>query len=358
MLNKLKNRLLSLLKIESVTGKEKEIADYIESLLAKQASYKNIRRYENTIICHADLDKEKKNILLAGHMDTVPGHIEIREDNARVFGRGSVDMKAGLAVMLCLLENLLPADLNYNPIFCFYSGEEGDFTSNGLKKIIEHDQKESDELNDFWNKIALAFLLEPTGSEIQLGCQGSLHANIKISGKAGHSARPFLANNAIYKAYDFINKIKDTKSIVHKINNLEFTEVLVITQINTYTANNVIPGECYVNINHRFPPGTTKEMSIEVIKKLIPDDASLEIKDFVPSGKIADTSILADFTLNSGAQIGAKQAYTDVGLLSLHGIEAINFGPGNPDMCHTENESIDAGDLLGCYMVLKNFLKS
>ena len=151
-----------------------------------------IRRNSGGIL--AIPNKSSKNIALVGHVDTVPvvpnQQYEFDNDDF-IGGRGSVDMKGGIAVMLqSLIEN------SSEIIGVFYTAEESSFENNGLNIIMPM------LLSDF--DIEFAIILEPTDNEIQLGCLGALNATLTINGKAAHSARPWVGDNPIYKIKDLI----------------------------------------------------------------------------------------------------------------------------------------------------------
>ena len=193
---------LKLISIESETGKEENILDFIETFLEGNNFQGEIRRNKGGII--AVPSESSKKIALVGHVDTVPvvpnQQYEFDNDDL-IGGRGSVDMKGGIAVMLhSLIEN------SSQIVGVFYTAEESSYEDNGLNIIMP------ELLSDF--DIDFAIILEPTDNEIQLGCLGALNATLTISGKAAHSARPWVGDNPIYKVKDVIKLVEDL-SLIH-----------------------------------------------------------------------------------------------------------------------------------------------
>ena len=113
-----------LIAIESVTGDEAEILDFIENRLTNSEFTGEIIRNEGGIIAyHPSADSK---IALVGHVDTVPldkSQLNI-DDDSKVYGRGSVDMKSGIAVMLKVMNNNLK-----EVVGVFYTAEEGPMLS-------------------------------------------------------------------------------------------------------------------------------------------------------------------------------------------------------------------------------------
>ena len=136
---------------------------------------------------------------LVGHLDTVrcaeDQPFEIRD--GRVYGCGASDMKAGVAVMLTLLERWREWSAA-RLVWIFYEGEEGPELGNGLEPVLK---------SGVLPKLDLAFVLEPTDHALQLGCMGVLHAEVTVRGTRAHSARPWQGENAIYRAIPLLERL-------------------------------------------------------------------------------------------------------------------------------------------------------
>ena len=159
-------------------------------------------------------------------------------------GRGSVDMKAGVAVMLSLAATLTNASRSVT--YVFYDLEEVESTRNGLGRIARE--------NPEWLTGDFAVLLEPTSGVIEGGCNGTLRADVTIPGVAAHSARSWKGVNAIHGAAPLLSALAEYQAETIVVDGLEYREGLNAVGIRGGIAGNVVPDECVVTINYRFAP--------------------------------------------------------------------------------------------------------
>ncbi len=353
----LQAKLVELLEIPSVTGNEAALCDFVESHLIQQTKQlgnkSEVKRIDNSLIFYGSRDKNKPSIVLAGHLDTVPGDAyaaKVRVEGENIFGLGASDMKAGLAVMLELLNKQTVHGGKFNLLEIFYSGEEGPHKDNGLHKVLE----QAPELKDS----ELCILLEPTVNALQLGCMGSMHAKLSFIGKRAHSARPWQGTNALALALPFLQKVLSVERQVVKVAGLEFYEVLSLTQAHTGdNASNVIPDLFCLNLNYRFAPGREVAAAKRAILEMVQGQAKVEFSDAAPSGPVIIGNTLADrLAKDFSLAIEAKQAYTDVALFALHDIAALNFGPGLPAQAHQRDEYVPLSNLQKSYEILNGFI--
>ena len=131
-----------------------------------------------------------------------------------------------------------------------------------------------------------------------------------------------------------------------------------MTQANTANAKNVIPGTFILNVNYRFSPDRNSEEVINELSSMIHNIGTLEIADLAnPAKPCTKNSILEAFSKRYHIPFKPKQAWTDVSQLTAYGIDAVNFGPGQPEMAHTINESIQKSTLLQSFDWLFEFLQ-
>ena len=163
-------------------------------------------------------------VLLAGHVDTVPvaGAGAAALDGAVVRGRGAADMKGGIAVMLALADEgagSASVDLGY----LFFGREEVPITESALLPAFDR----VPELRE----AALAIVLEPTANALEVGCNGNLQAVVRVRGRAAHSARPWLGDNAIHAAIEALSPVADLPVRDVEVDGLVFREVVSVTTI-------------------------------------------------------------------------------------------------------------------------------
>ena len=338
--------LQKLINISSVTGDEVLILDFIEEFLSKNNFSGELIRNDGGIIAIPKNSSQK--IALVGHVDTVPLSKTQKlkfDDIDLISGRGSVDMKGGISIILHSL-----VEENQDIIGVFYTAEEGPYEMNGLGDLMP---------TILSNKnLEFSIILEPTNCEIELGCLGTLNANIKLKGIAAHSARPWVGENPIYKIGDISKKVSDNEITLLDIEGLEFKQVLSITKVSSGIANNVIPDEAILNINFRFSPEMTNDDAQNFINNMFSEFGEIEItsssEGAMPN---IENSNIKNFISSTGLSPNPKQAWTDIARFYSHGIASVNFGPGDPLLAHTADEHVSKKQLLESYELLMNFLR-
>ncbi len=348
MKEKLIEYTLNLVNIPSVIGNEKGIADYVENFLKNYNL--NIVRYNNSIISYDNLDNDKKTIALIGHLDTVPGVNQYSGqiiDN-RIYGLGASDMKGGLAVMMALIDYFSDKEKRFNTVYVFYEKEEGPYVDNGLEPLLSK--------YDIIQKADLAFALEPTNNNIQVGCLGTLHAQVTFEGKRAHSARPWQGENAIHKSVNFLKRLVDFGIKEYDFYGIKYYEVMNATMVDYSGGRNIIPDKFMINVNYRFAPGKSMEEAKQEVMDLVKGEAKVEFTDVAPSGNVClENPILKELISCFELNVEAKQAWTDVARLSLYNIDAVNFGPGDPAQAHQKDEYIPIDNLVLNFEIFKSF---
>src|SRR5262249_21220826 len=134
----LAGRTLELCRIPSPIGEERRIADWIEAWARKHFPAGQVFRLSNSLVV-GDLAAGRPTVALIGHLDTIPAHpsdLAPRIEGERILGRGSSDMKGGLAVMMALAEALHRDELPYNLVLIFFERENGSYNVNCLVPLL------------------------------------------------------------------------------------------------------------------------------------------------------------------------------------------------------------------------------
>jgi len=342
---------LTLCKIPSPTGEEKRIADHIQHWAYQHFPREEVVRIGHSLVV-GRLASERPSIGFFGHLDTVPAHPEgtpFRIEDGKVWGRGSTDMKSGLAVMMGLAMELKHQPLPFNPIWVFYEAEEGSYEQNGLGPVMET-------LPSLRN-MAFGIALEPTDQTLMLGCMGSMHLSLTVQGKAAHSARPWQGENAIHAAGPLLGMLAAKQPHNVNVAGHVFREVVSATWARGGTALNVIPEQFELNLNCRFAPGKTIEEAFAQMQTLLGPYGRLRLTDASPPGHVCvDNPLFQKLLRDTGLPTQAKQAWTDIGRLSTLGIDAVNFGPGETATAHQQNECASLESIAKVYACLKTFL--
>ncbi len=327
-----------LVGIPSVTGDEEAIADAIAGRLSDTHSPDEVVRIGNSVVAGRRIGRPL--VLLVGHTDTVPsqGAPPPFVEDGRLHGLGSSDMKGGVAVMLHLLESDAVRSGPYDLVGVFYDAEEGPSAENGLEPVLEQ--------LDWLSEAELAIVMEPSDSEIQLGCNGVVNATVEFHGKSSHSARPWWGENAVSKAGEWLALMHRREPVPVHIDGLEYREVMSVTMASGGIARNIIPDRFTLNLNYRFSPAKTLDEAIRELQTVCDAADAVIVSDTAPAGPVDRAHPLVTRLHEvSGAPFNAKQGWTDVARFGVRGVLGINFGPGETSQAHQANESLRITDL-------------
>jgi succinyl-diaminopimelate desuccinylase len=292
-------------------------------------------------------------LLLGGHYDTVPaqGNLPGRIEDGAVHGLGASDMKGGIAVALELVRDLADGPLGaYDVALLLFGREELPPEHNPLPALFAGSRSV--------HETALAILLEPTNGEVHAGCLGHLTARLSFHGVSGHSARPWDATNAISVALDGLGPIVAEEPRAAVVGGLTFLEVLSVTRIQAGIADNVIPDLAEATISFRYAPDRTSAEALDHLEELVDGRAEIQVTGDSPPGGVVSDSPLVRRLLAAGAHgIEPKQAWTNVGDFTAHGIDAVNFGPGLTAYAHRRDELVEIAGLVHAYETLSRFLR-
>lgn len=336
----------ALVDIESVSGNEREITDAVQAALRTNPALE-VQRDGNVVLARTHLGRDQR-VALAGHLDTVPvaGNLPSRVAGEVIHGCGTADMKSGAAVALHLAVTL--TDPAYDMSYLFYDCEEVEADRNGLNRIAQQRPE--------WLHADFALLLEPTHGLVEAGCQGSLRVQVPSEGVRAHSARSWLGVNAIHAAAEVLNRLRSYQARTVEIDGCVYREGLNAVHISGGVAFNVIPDECVIEVNYRFAPDRDEAGALAHLREVF-DGYALTVVDSAPGALPGLTAPVAQkFLAAVGQPARAKLGWTDVARFSALGVPALNFGPGDPNLAHKPEESVEIPRILDCAEVLRRWL--
>lgn len=357
--NEAVNLLRKMLQIKTINppGNEKDLAELIAKELnsfGMEAEVVDLGNNRGNVIGRLRGTGERKALLFNGHLDTVPpgdvewdygpysGHIQ----DGKIYGRGSSDMKGGLAAMIMAAKAVKKSglELKGDLIFCGTAGEEADsigafdFLNKGGLKDIE-----------------AIIIGEPSSCGINISEKGALWLEITTFGKTAHGAFPDRGINAITCMNALINEFLNYKFKFSE-NELLGRPTINIATIQGGVKTNVVPDKCVITIDIRTVPGMEHSEIIKdfegIIAKLqerIPDlKATVDIVNDRPAVetatnhpfvKMAQEVIQAEFKRLEKPK--GVNFYTDAAVfLPATNLPAILYGPGDAEMAHQPNENI------------------
>lgn len=255
-------------------------------------------------------------------------------------------MKGGVAVQLKLAAEL--ADATRDITWIFYDHEEVGADLNGLKRLAENAPHllEAD----------FAVLMEPTDARIEGGCQGTCRIRIEIAGQASHSARSWLGKNAIHGLSDVLERLNAYEAQEVDVEGLTYREGMNAVLVSGGIAGNIIPPSAVIEVNYRFAPDKAPEDALAELRRVF-DGYEFEVTDMSPAARPGlDKEIAMDFVASVGSTPKPKYGWTDVARFSALGIPAVNYGPADPSLAHTDHEYCPADQLDMCADGLRRWL--
>lgn len=342
--------------IESVSGNERALADAVESAL-RGLGHLEVLRDGDAVVARTSLGRRER-VVIAGHLDTVP--LARRDDGTPnlptwttgdgddlvVHGRGTADMKAGVAVQLTVASRV-PEPVR-DVTWVFYDHEEVEAERNGLGRLAtDHPD---------WIAGDFAVLCEPSSGGIEGGCNGTLRVDVLVPGRAAHSARSWTGVNAIHAAAEVLTRLRAYAPKEIEVEGLVYREGLNAVGITGGIAGNVIPDSCTVAVNYRFAPSRSVAEAEAYVREVF-DGFAVTLADASPGARPGlDHPAAAAFVRVVGGEPRAKYGWTDVARFSAMGVPAVNFGPGEPTQAHTDGEHCPASQIVECERVLHDWL--
>jgi succinyl-diaminopimelate desuccinylase len=274
------------------------------------------------------------------------------ESGGKIYGRGSVDMKGGIAAAVTAIREIVDSavKLEGDIIFFAAAGEETD--SCGTRRFISN-------FNNKLPKIAGVVVPEPTDFEVVTAHRGLLWLKVKTKGRAAHSSTPELG----------VNAIASMKILLDELDNYKIRFPLRGMSVNTIAGGkeiNVVPEECCVGIDIRTLPGQQFQEIISDFEKIF---AKLKQKNprFEASVSIVrevgalETDLSCDFVKDFCSAVGASETKavgfaTDGPHFASLGVPVVIFGPGKPQLAHKPDEYIDIADVGKAVEYYKNII--
>lgn len=338
----------ALCDVPSVSGAEGPLADAVAAALGAYP-HLTVERDGDCVVARTTLGHPER-VVLAGHLDTVPvaDNLPTRRDGDLLVGRGTTDMKGGVAVALRLAATI--AAPTREVTYIFYDHEEVAAEHNGLGRLARNrpDLLEGD----------FAVLLEPTSALVEGGCNGTMLVDVVVPGRAAHTARSWMGENAIHASATVLDRLRAYEAGEIEVDGLVFREGLNAVAISGGIAGNVVPDRAVVSVNYRFAPSHTEESALHHLHTVF-DGFEVVLVDSAPGARPGlDHPSAQAFLAAVGGEPRAKLGWTDVSRFSALGVPAVNYGPGDPLVAHADDERVDVREVTACEERLRAWLQS
>lgn len=352
--------LQKLIQIQTVNppGNEKDLALFIADLLHEDGVGITVQDLgNNRANLIADIGNDNGPLLIFnGHLDVVPATGEwihppfsAFTDGSFIYGRGSADMKAGLAAMIIAFMSFFHKELKGRLRLLFVADEESFNlgTTSYMKNIPQTG-----------NTSKYALIGEPTELNVCRGHLGVERYWIHCKGKSAHSSKPEEGVNAIGIASILYASLDAYHKMLRQKKGFFGSPSCTVTMITGGEKMNLVPSSCKLMVDRRTIPGETPEGVLKELQGII-DNAfpgQQHLVSVEPFFSLLPAEIPEDsLFLQTASRLAKKvnplekvmgfEAGCEQGLLLSGGIEALVYGPGSIKMGHVENECVPIDQL-------------
>ncbi len=308
----------------------------------------------------------------AGHTDVVPpGNLDDwssdpfapRIDGSLMYGRGTADMKSGLAAMIVSLEEFVARHPHHNgSIALLITSDEEGRARDGTLKVVEALTARNESID--WCVIGEPSSHAALGDIVRIGRRGSLSGTVTVSGIQGHVAYPQLARNPIHRFAPVLAELQATEWDDGK----DWFPPTSFQVVNVHAdggAVNVTPGELTARFNFRYSTEWDHERLQDKVRAVFDaHDIDYDI-DWHLSGKpfLTKPGILIDATVAAVEELTGRPPTLSTGggtsdgrFISPAGADVVELGPVNASI-HKINEHVDLADVVRLTAIYRRILE-
>jgi succinyl-diaminopimelate desuccinylase len=319
----------------------------------------------SNVLARLDASGPARTVLLDAHQDTVPvegmtiAPFEPLEESGRLYGRGSCDVKGGLASMLVAFTRLAktrPAGMP-NVVLSMTCDEES--TSIGINHLTNSWSGGSPAYRLCPTAPDVAIVAEPTELDIVVAHRGATRWKLKTRGRACHSSRPNDGINAIYRMARVVTLLEEyanwlpTSRAAHPLCG---PATLSVGRIEGGSSVNVVPDFCTIEVDRRIIPGEDRFAVIDEVAAYLRSKLDFEVAHDAPYcaspplGDDANGALSQELMLAIADVIGPRKVVgvpygTHASRFARAGVPSVVFGPGDIAQAHTKDEWIDINQL-------------
>ena len=338
----------SLLRFDTINppGRERECARHAGRLLEEwgfRVDYHEYDEARTSVVARAGGDAARAPLCLTGHIDTVAlgaapwtrDAFAGETDGDRLYGRGSSDMKAGVAAIL-LAARALAGRLSGTPgiVLVLTAGEEGGCI--GSAHLAR---------SPLLGRAGAIVVGEPTANQPYVGHKGSLKFHARFRGVSAHGSMPELGVNAVYKAARAIAALEafDFRAQKHP---LMGAPTINVGTVKGGDGINMVPDWASIGVDVRTIPGVDHAALMKRLKECLGDAETEMLSDLPPVWTPPEQEWMQRVMEISARQLGARPQprtatyMTDAANLRKAYGEAptVVLGPGEPQMAHQTDE--------------------
>jgi len=347
-------------------GNEEDIARFVGKLLSVNGftvDYHQLAKNRLTLIAEKGLDSLTPPIVLTGHFDTVPlGAKRWNEDSfsgtikeGKIYGRGSSDMKGGVAAMICAAQQVLKKSIPTGGVRLIFTAAEEPGCC-GARHLAETGYD--------LGKASAIIVGEPTSNVPAIGHKGALYLKVLASGKTVHSSMPEFGDNAIYKVARAITKIENFHFHADR-DPLHGFPTINVGLVNGGKNLNSVPDHAEFTIDIRSTEKITHSGVLERLTKELGKEVTIEkLVDLQPVSSLESSLFVQLVYSVCGVRpdknvLHKSLSYmTDGAVLQqiYNGVPTIILGPGQPEMAHQTDEFCYINKIVEAVEIYKNVI--
>jgi acetylornithine deacetylase len=357
---------------------ETAAGDFVESWLREETDAEVTRDEVGNVIARRNHDGSEGNadatsLALVGHHDVVPpddsqtthdGGYVVEERDGRLYGRGTADMKGAVAAAMLAFRD---ADLGASEsaeastsadspelVFASFVGEEvgGEGARAAIDRGFAPDYAVVGEGSTGYSAAGV--------TEVAVAHKGRRGSTVTAHGSAAHASEPEAGENAVYRACDAVDVIRDLDFPAVEVFGEQVRGSVAVTEIDGGSAWNVIPETCEVTVDERTVPG--ERAPLERVEEIDGVEWAVD-QDLPPMAcddeAFAETLLAAAETAQDGQpELVTKPHATDAGWLAEAGTTCVVCGAAEPGEAHTKDESVGIDVLERCYEIYRGAAES
>jgi acetylornithine deacetylase len=320
---------------------------------------------------------DKPGIALSGHTDVVPIDGQswssdpwtMAERDGRLFGRGTADMKAFLAILLAKAPEMLRREPT-TPIHLVFTYDE-EVGCMGVRSLLKV-------LRDLPVRPYACIIGEPTDMKVMVGHKGKMSLRCHVHGRECHSSLAPEGVNAIEYAALVIGRLRAMGRRMAAEGPFDPDFDVAHSTVHTGvvrggTALNIVPKHCAFDFEFRYLPGTDPEALLAEVKGFAETELLPQMKAVAPEAGFtwepisafpgldmpADSEIVAFVkSLTGGNSVGKVAFGTEGGLYQEAGIPTVICGPGSISQAHKPDEFIEIDQVAQCEAFIDRLMDS
>ena len=363
---------------ENPPGNEKGAAQFLKSLLSKRGfKIKTVLSPTGrwNLVAEKRWGRGGRRLIFNGHLDVVPAGnpsqwkyhpFQGRLYKGKIYGRGSSDMKSGIASFIHALSAIERSETRppYGAVILHLVSDEESHGHQGMGFLTQNESIQGD----------AALVGEPTSLHPVIAQKGALWLRMTTLGKSAHGSRPHLGINAIEKMSRLVQSLNSISWA--KDHPLLGKPTLNVGAIRGGTKINVVPNQCEIEVDRRMLPGEKKEEVLTEMRGILDSLQSqdplfqyrMEEIDFAEPAEIHPEEEIIGVGMNAIQEVTGEKpklkgssGFTDARFyINQCHIPTLIFGPGGVDQSHTTNESVEVEALVHAAhiygVILMNYL--